>query len=77
MLPISMSKEQWFNLAGAFHRWPFKPDVREDETYIDNGTMEDYRSTATFPGQSLQGIFNEEEMDEMDDEYQDEDIEKV
>ena len=75
-----MSDEQWFKLANAFHRWPFKPDVREDETYLDYEVVEDYRSTVVFPSQSLKGIFDGEEvdqMDEMDDEYPDEDAEKV
>ena len=71
-----MSKEQWFKLAGAFHRWPFKPDVREDETYLDYETVEDYRSTVMFPCQSSKEVFIEEEIDEIDDDYPDEEVEK-
>jgi hypothetical protein len=80
LLPISMSEDQWFKLADAFHRWPFKPDVREDETYLNYEAAEDYRSTAVFPSQSLDGIFDDDEehrLDEMDDEYPDKDVEKV
>jgi len=32
--------EQWVQLADAFHNWPFKPDVREDETYVQLDSME-------------------------------------
>ena len=75
-----MSEEQWFKLANAFHRWPFKPDVREDETYLDYEALEDFRSTAIFPSQSLKGIFDEEEEHEIDDlvdEFPDEDVQKA
>ena len=75
-----MSEDQWLKLANAFHRWPFKPDVREDETYLDYEALEDFRSTATFPSRSLEGIFDEEEEHEIDDlvdEFPDEDVQKA
>jgi hypothetical protein len=40
-----MTTEQWVALADAFHKWPFKPDVLEDETYVEEELMEDFRST--------------------------------
>ena len=79
-----MSEEQWFKLANAFHRWPFKPDVREDETYLDYEALEDFRSTAIFPSQSLKGIFDDDEeeheineIDDLVDEFPDEDVGKA
>ena len=38
--PVScLTKEEWVQLADAFHDWPFKPDVMEDEGYF--GVEED------------------------------------
>ena len=35
-----MTGEQWLRLGEAFHKWPFKPDVLEDETrYSDEGRV--------------------------------------
>ena len=33
--------EQWVKLANAFHNWPFKPDVLEDESYLPDDFKDD------------------------------------
>jgi hypothetical protein len=36
-----LTKEHWQKLAVAFHDWPFKPDVFEDEFFSDDHFHED------------------------------------
>jgi len=44
LTPQSMTVEHWIKLANAFHQWPFKPDVLEDdgpfESFIGSYTDE-------------------------------------
>ena len=42
----TMTPEHWEKLANAFHDWPFKPDVLEDETYIHDDLIEDLQNTS-------------------------------
>jgi hypothetical protein len=51
--PIQLSQEQWIKLGNAFHKWPFKPDVLEDETYIEDDAVEDMKQSAVFPNRML------------------------
>jgi hypothetical protein len=32
LTPDTLTVEQWVKLAEAFHKWPFKPDVFDDES---------------------------------------------
>jgi len=75
-----MTTEQWITLAKAFHKWPFKPDVLEDETYIEEELIGDFRSfgVRTKPI-DLNVLEREVDKDEMDldvNEPLEEDIEK-
>ena len=67
--PNSMGTEQWVKLADAFHEWHFKPDVLEDETFVQHNILEDYQNTAIVPNRELSQAAQllldaEEEIDE-------------
>jgi hypothetical protein len=53
---VTMTTEQWIKLADAFHQWPFKPDVHEDETYLQNNMVEDMLNTSTMPTRELSSL---------------------
>jgi hypothetical protein len=42
----NMTSEHWIKLADAFHDWVFKPDVLQDESYIQDDVVEDQRKTS-------------------------------
>ena len=48
-----MTAEQWKKLGDAFHKWVFKPDVLEDETFIDDDIVEDAMNTAVHPSREF------------------------
>ena len=58
LTPSTLATEQWVKLVDAFHRWPFKPDVMEDETYITDDPMEDYQTTMIMPGGIADDVFS-------------------
>lgn len=65
--PNTMTTEQWIQLVNAFHNWPFKPDVLEDETYIEDNVVEDMKNTTVMPTRELTTsarLLLEEEEDE-------------
>ena len=49
----SMTAEQWRKLGDAFHKWVFKPDVLEDETFIDDDIVEDAMNAAVHPSREF------------------------
>ena len=51
LIPKCMTRDQWIKLANAFHEWHFKPDVLEDETYLEDNMLTDYMATIRLPGQ--------------------------
>ena len=77
-----MTTGQWVTLAAAFHKWPFKPDVLEDETYVEEELMEDFRSTGVrtkpidLKDIEGDGYINEDEIDTDVNEPLEEEIEK-
>jgi len=74
--PSTLSMEQWVKLADAFHKWPFKPDVLADETFIPNDSMEDYQNARIMPAgipEEVFSSFGEDVEDLEDDEYLEDD----
>jgi hypothetical protein len=63
LTPSTLSTEQWVKLADAFHKWPFKPDVLEDETYITDDLLEDFQNTRFFPVGIPEGVFSSVDTD--------------
>jgi len=58
LTPSTLSTEQWVKLADAFHKWPFKPDVLEDETYVTDDPVEDFQNARLFPAGIPDGVFS-------------------
>jgi len=49
LTPTDLTAEHWRKLADAFHNWVFKPDVLEDESFIEDDTVEDAMNTSVIP----------------------------
>jgi len=64
-----LTADQWEKLANAFHDWPFKPDVLEDETYVEENLVEDFQNTSIQPVRELSEqarlLLEEEEEEEV------------
>jgi hypothetical protein len=77
LTPSTLSTEQWVKLADAFHEWPFKPDVLEDETFIKDDLVEDFQNTRLFPVGIPEGVFSSvDEGEEEEEEEEDDDLEE-
>jgi hypothetical protein len=80
-----MSTEQWIKLGEAFRKWPFKPDVLEDETYVEVLSLDDLlkspRHTTELQMDRLEMEQDEDEIDDFDndddDELQEADVQDV
>ena len=44
--PSMLTPAQWAKLADAFHSWHFKPDVLEDESFVNVDVVDDFKATA-------------------------------
>jgi hypothetical protein len=53
LTPNTMTIEQWRKLGDAFHDWVFKPDVLEDEAFIDDDIVEESMNTSVLPTREL------------------------
>ena len=73
--PSTLSMEQWVKLADAFHKWPFKPDVMEDESFIPDDLAHDYQSARIMPAGIPEDVFKSLGGDIEDAEGLDEDLE--
>lgn len=72
-----MSTEQWIKLGEAFHKWPFKPDVLEDETYLQDEVMEDFRSTGVRTPEVQMKELGIEDIEDEIEELNDLDIDEI
>jgi|SRR5579859_900680 len=53
LTPNHMTIEQWRKLGDAFHDWVFKPDVLEDEAFVEEDIVEDAMNTSVLPNREL------------------------
>lgn len=53
LTPNKLTIEQWRKLGDAFHDWVFKPDVLEDEAFIDDDLVEDAMYTSVIPSREF------------------------
>lgn len=66
-------REQWLKLSKAFHEWPFKPDVLEDETqYLEGRSSIDekvgYAADKSQTMRAIEEMLTEEGEDEKEGE---------
>jgi len=50
---VDLTTEQWVKVADAFHDWPFKPDVLEDETFVQDDDFSNARDTTIIPTREI------------------------
>jgi hypothetical protein len=54
-----MTPEQWLTLGEAFNKWPFKPDVLEDETqFTESGRLSIEENSGYVSSQTV-GVLDE------------------
>jgi hypothetical protein len=72
--PSTLSMEQWVKLADAFHKWPFKPDVLEDESFIPDDSANDYQSARIMPAGIPEDVFKSlgGDVEDLDEDLEDE-----
>ena len=62
-----MNAKHWMQLSDAFHEWPFKPDVREDETYVQLDSKEITPFTTALSREALASLDTETVDNDEDD----------
>jgi hypothetical protein len=79
LTPETLTVEQWVKLAEAFHKWPFKPDVFDDESrYMASGSrlsVDEHRG-GDGTGGAAEEILEDLEEDDIEDE-EDEEFERA
>jgi hypothetical protein len=77
LTPDTLTVEQWVKLAEAFHKWPFKPDVFDDETrYVVSESRLSFDEHKGGDGTAIAGEELLEDLEE-DDIEEDEEFERV